>query len=140
MAKAAGAWRCTGTAMGPTGEMKMNATLRSKLSLDKWWLQTTFTENGGGKYKFESFTTFDGASKKWHRVMVDNMGGHEVATSDGSKDGKAQWDASARNMMGTSVGRHYEDITNPKEFKMWGEYSLDKGKTWMKAYEATCKR
>lgn len=140
MTKTAGNWRCTGMAMGPSGEMKMNATVRNKLSLDKWWMQTTFSETGGGKYKFESFTTFDLATKKWHRVMVDNMGGHETAVSDGFKDGKAQWDAASRTMMGNGLGRHFEDMTNPKEFKMWGEYSVDKGKTWMKAYEASCKR
>ena len=63
-----------------------------------------------------------------------------TCTTYGFKDGKAQWDAASRTMMGNGLGRHFEDMTNPKEFKMWGEYSVDKGKTWMKAYEASCKR
>jgi hypothetical protein len=140
MAKAAGNWRCTGISMNPAGEMKLVATIKNKLDMDKWWVRTSFAETGGGKFKFESFTTYDAASKKWHRVMVDNMGGQETGTSDGAKDGKAQWDTSSRSVMGSAIARHYEDMTNPKELKMWGEYSTDKGKSWMKAYDATCKR
>ena len=138
MAKTAGNWRCTGVAMGPAGEMKMTATVKNKLDLDKWWVHTSLAETGGGKFKFEAYTTFDG--KKWHRVMVDNMGSQEVSTSDGVKDGKIQWDSTSRSSMGSMPGRHFEDSTNPKELKMWGEYSMDKGKTYLKAYDVTCKR
>jgi hypothetical protein len=85
-----------------------------------------------------SYSTFDG--KKWHRVLIDNMGSQETATSDGAKDGKTQWDASSRSAMGVAPARHYEDATNPKELRLWGEYSMDKGKTYLKAYDMTCKR
>jgi hypothetical protein len=36
--------------------------------------------------------------------------------------------------------RDHEDVSNPKEFKSWGEMSMDKGKTWMKVYEQSCKK
>jgi type IV secretory pathway VirB10-like protein len=140
MAKAAGNWRCTGVGFSPAGEMKMTATIKNKLDVDKWWVRTNFAETGGSKFKFEAFTTYDTASKKWTRVMVDNMGNHEVSTSEGAKDGKLTWTGASTGSMGTMPGRHYEDSTNPKELKMWGEYSFDKGKTFQKAYEVTCKR
>lgn len=140
MAKTAGNLRCTGLGFSPMGEMKMVATVKNKLDLDKWWLHTSFAETGGTKFKFEAFTTYDAASKKWTRVMVDNFGSHEVSTSDGVKDNKIVWEGTTKSAMGTMAGRHHEDMTNPKETKMWGEYSMDKGKTYMKAYEMTCKR
>lgn len=140
MAKTAGNLRCTGAAFSPMGETKMVATVKNKLDLDKWWIHTSFAQTGGMKFKFEAFTTYDGASKKWTRVMVDNFGSHEVSTSDGVKDNKIVWEGSTKSAMGTMAGRHYEDMTNPKETKMWGEYSMDKGKTYMKAYEMICKR
>ncbi len=139
-AKSAGNLRCTGVGYSPAGEMKMVATIKNKLDVDKWWIRTNFAETGGSKFKFEAFTTFDATSKKWTRLMVDNMGNHEVSTSDGVKDGKIQWTGTSTGSMGVMPGRHYEDSTNPKEIKMWGEYSMDKGKTFMKAYDVTCKR
>ncbi len=140
MAKAAGNWRCAGLGFSPVGEMKMVATLKNKVDLDKWWVRTTFAETGGGKFKFEAFTTYDATAKQWKRVMVDNFGSHEIDTSAGLKDGKLQWEGTSVSSMGSMPGRHYEDVTNPKEMKMWGEFSMDKGKTYMKAYEVTCKR
>jgi len=140
LAKTTGNLRCTGLGFSPMGEMKMVATIKNKLDLDKWWLHTSFAETGGSKFKFEAYTTYDGAAKKWTRVMVDSFGSHEVSTSDGAKDNKIVWEGTTKSAMGTMSGRHYEDMTNPKETKMWGEYSMDKGKTYMKAYEMTCKR
>ncbi|MEZ4363611.1 MAG: hypothetical protein R3B48_25770 [Kofleriaceae bacterium] len=140
MARTQGNWRCTGVAMGPMGEQKLVASVRNRLDVDKWWVHTSFAEIGGGKYKFEAFTTFDARTNKWHRVMVDNMGGQELAVSDGPKDGITQWDAKSRSIIGEGMGRHHEDRSDPKVLKMWGEYSVDNGRTWMKAYEASCKR
>jgi len=42
--------------------------------------------------------------------------------------------------MGEGMFRDHEDVSNPKEFKSWGEMSMDKGKTWMKVYEQSCKK
>jgi hypothetical protein len=140
LAKSSGNWRCTGTAMGPAGEQKMVALVRNRLDVDKWWVRTSFAEVGGGKYKFEAYTTLDAKTGKWHRVMVDNMGGQEAAVSDGPRDGVTLWESTSRSVIGEGMARHHEDLSNPKELKMWGEYSVDKGRTWTKAYEASCKR
>lgn len=139
MAKTAGNWRCSGMGFSPAGEMKMVATIKNKLDLDKWWIRTTFTETTGSKFKFEAFTTFDPATKTWKRILVDNFGSHEVDTSTGPKDGKLVWEGTSTSAMGTMPGRHYEEAMG-KDLKMWGEYSMDKGKTYMKAYDVICKR
>jgi hypothetical protein len=135
---ATGTWRCTGKTFMPDGtSMDMKATMKAKFSLDKFWAQTSYAELKKNGYKFESFRTFDG--KKWHSVMMDNWGGQEVGTSDGPKEGKVVWEVMSRSAMGDGRGRHYEEMVG-KEMKMWGEYSMDKGKTWAKAYEASCKK
>jgi len=131
----AGNWKCKGTMMTPGGEQPMKATMKIKLALDGFWAQTSFSELKKGGFKFESFRTFDG--KKWHSLMVDNMGSQEVGVSDGPKDGKTVWETTSRSAMGDAKARHYEEMAG-KEMKMWGEWSMDKGKTWVKGYEATC--
>jgi hypothetical protein len=134
-----GTWKCTGKTFMPDGtSMDMKATMKTKFALDNFWAQTTFAETKKKGYKFESYRTFDG--KKWHGVMTDNMGGQEVSWSDGPKENKVTWEATSRSMMGDAKSRHYEEMAGPKELKMWGEYSMDKGKTYTKMYEATCKK
>ncbi len=142
MAKgAAGTWKCKGQAIMPDGTaVPMMATMKVKLDLDKYWLRSTFAETGkkAGAYKFESFTTYDAGTKKWHRLHADSMGNSETTTSDGLKDGKVTWEGSSRSHMGAAKVRHHEEMVG-KELKMVGEYSMD-GKTWSKGYEAACKK
>lgn len=134
----AGTWKCNGSMMMPDGtSAPMKATMKTKISLDKFWAQTSFAETKKNGFKFEAYRTFDG--KKWHGVQVDNMGSQEVSWSDGPKENKAVWEATSRSAMGEAKARHYEETVG-KEIKMWGEYSMDKGKTYVKAYEATCKK
>ena len=144
MAKAAaGTWRCTGTgAADDKGTMvKMTATTKTKVDLDKWWITDTFESTmGKTKFKFVAFTTYDASSKKWRRVMVDNMGGQMVGTSDGPTDGKMTFNMDTMGPMGSSQFRDHSDLTNAKAPKFWGEMSMDKGKTWTKVYEMSCKK
>ena len=144
MAKAAGGtWRCTGTASADDkGTMaKMTATNKTKVDLDKWWITDTFDSTMGKmKFKFVSYTTFDAGSKKWRRVMVDNMGGQMVGTSDGMVDGKMTFNMDSMGPRGSSQFRDHSDVTDAKAPKFWGEASMDKGKTWMKVYEMSCKK
>jgi len=137
-----GTWKCTGKAMMPDGtSMDMKATMKAKFALDKFWAQMSFAETKKNGYKFESYRTFDG--KKWHDVTIDNMGGHSVTTSDGPKDGKTVWAGTSRDpMMGEHMVKHTEEPvgTTGKELKVYGDYSMDKGKTWTKGYEAVCKK
>ncbi len=133
-----GTWKCNGQMFMPDGSAQpMKATMKTKFALDKFWAQTSFAETKKNGFKFESYRTFDG--KKWHSLHVDNMGSQEVGWSDGPKDGKTVWESAGRSVMGESKARHYEEMVG-KELKMWGEWSMDKGKTYVKGYEAVCKK
>jgi hypothetical protein len=136
-----GTWKCTGKVFMPGApEMEIKATMKTKFALDNFYAQMSFAETKKKGYKFESYRTFDG--KKWHEITVDNMGGSAVSSSDGPKDGKTMWAGNARDpMMGEHMVKEYEEAgATPKEMKVWGEYSMDKGKTWTKGYEASCKK
>jgi hypothetical protein len=133
----AGTWKCTGTGMGAA----MKATMKSKADLDGFWIQDAFEGTmGKTKFKFVAFTTFDGASKKWRRVMVDNMGGQAMGTSDGLKDGKVTFNMDVMGMGQTGMMKDTVDMTDKKLIKSSGEMSMDKGKTWNPTYEMTCKK
>ena len=142
MLKMGTSWKCTGTGMGPDMQMSpMKATMKSKADLDGFWIQENFEgAMGKNKFKFTSYTTFDGASKKWRRVMVDNMGGQAMGTSDGAKDNKIVFNMDVMGAGQTGMMKDTLDITDPKAPKAFGEMSMDKGKTWNKVYEMACKK
>jgi hypothetical protein len=139
-----GSWKCTGkAAMDPSDPTKMgDATMAMSFKLEpaKWWIKGEVSgKSGGVAFKGTMFTTYEAASKKWYRVMLDTMGGSETAWSTGMKDGKVVWEGEARGMMSGKT-RTTEDVTNPKDVKMKSEMSMDGGKTWMTGWEASCKK
>ena len=145
----AGRWRCTGTAMGGPDmktEMKFTGTMTSKSDLDGWWIHDSFTGRMGTgkaamKFKMESFATYDGNAKKWRTVNIMNDGGSMMGWSDGMKDGKMDITSDSYSMMGSGTFKDHVDMSDPKAgVKMWGEMSMDKGKTFNKVYEMTCKK
>lgn len=144
-----GTWRCTGAMMGPDGNeaYKTKMTGKVKADLDNMWLRTEFaeTKSKAAKYpfKFHSYTTFSDKDQKWKRVMVDNWGGVAQGWSTGpDATGKVTWEMDMASDMGTAKFRDYEEPVAGKkrEVHMWGEMSPDKGKTWMKVYDITCKK
>jgi len=145
MAKAAaGTWHCKGQGMDQTQKMvDMTATMKIKLDIANWWIHGSFESKMGKEpFQFESFTTFDPKAKNWKRVMVESGGNWASGESAGLKAGKADWDMSTHSpMMGEAMFRDHEDMSDPKAgAKMWGEFSPDKGKTWVKVYEMSCKK
>ena len=146
MAKAmTGTWKCTGSGMMGAAELKFTGTFKSKTDLDGVWVHDSFDGSMGEgkaamKFKFESFMTFDGATKKWRNVMVDNWGGQLVGSSDGMKDGKMDTLADTMDMRGKGQFKDHMDASDMKKgVHMWGEESRD-GKTWNKVYDMTCKK
>jgi len=136
-----GTWKCTGTEMGMDGSSaKMAGTVKAKVELDKWWIADTIEMKGARTFKMLAFTTFEPNSKKWRRVSVDNAGHQYVGTSDGMKDNKVDWNMDFIGSMGAGQMRDHIDMTDPKNMKNWGEISMDKGKTWLKVFEMTCKK
>lgn len=139
----AGTWRCKGDMFDPTGNKEaVTATTKTKLDLDKWWLvENLEVKSKMGTMKMVFYTTYDATSKKWRRVGVDNWGGQMVGTSDGMKENKMTWNLDTMGPMGAGLFRDHVDASDPKTgIKSKGEMSTDKGKTWMTAYEMTCKK
>jgi hypothetical protein len=64
-----------------------------------------------------------------------------MGTSDGPKDGKMTMMADTYGPWGQGMMREVHDASDMKAgVKMNGEMSMDKGKTWNKVYEMTCKK
>jgi hypothetical protein len=143
MAKnATGTWKCKGDEWDEKGAKgAMTATTTAKLDLDKWWVVETMEAKGKMAFKMISYTTYDPTSKKWRRLAVMNGGGQMIGTSDGMKDGKMTWNMDMMSPMGAGQFRDYVDVSDAKAgMKVWGEMSMDKGKTWNKVYEMACKK
>jgi len=145
-----GTWTCTGTAMGGADmktEMKFKGTMTSKSDLDGFWIHDSMQGTAGEgkaamKFKMESYATFDAAGKKWHTLAVMNDGGQMVGMGDALKDGKGEMVADTWSPMGAGQMKDHVDVSDVKKAgaHMWGEASMDKGKTWGKVYDMTCKK
>lgn len=146
MAKATtGTWKCKGESFERDGSKSpVTAINKVKADLDKWWIAETLEVKGMkmGVLKMTTFTTFDAPSKKWRRITLDNFGGQMVGTADAAPIGQPMvFNLDSLGPMGAGQFRDHIDPTDAKAgTKMWGEISLDKGKSWIKAYEMTCKK
>lgn len=144
MAKmATGTWKCKGQGMDHTMKMAdMTATMKMKSELNGWWMHGSFDAKMGKEpFAFESYTTIDPNSKKMHRVMVEVGGGYSTGDSDGMKDNKVEWMLTTHSAMGEGMFKDHEDLSDMKAGgHFWGEMSMDKGKTWTKVYDMTCKK
>jgi hypothetical protein len=140
----AGTWHCKGQGMDHTMKMvDTTGTMTLKLDVNNWWVHGSFESKMGKEpFKFESFSTYHPATKKWTRVMVQSGGNWASGESAGMKDNKVDWELTTHSpMMGDGMFRDHEDMSDPKAgAKMWGEVSPDKGKTWTKVYELTCRK
>jgi hypothetical protein len=138
----AGTWKCTGNVFmdmkDPTKGTPAAGSITMKLDLNNWWVASSFAGSGKLTLKFQMFTTYDAATKKWYRFGADNMGGHRVATSAGPKDGKILWEGDAVSPMGAAKLRETEEPTKDSLHTV-GEISMD-GKTWLKTHDVTCKK
>jgi hypothetical protein len=137
---------CKGTGLGMDmkSEVAFKGTVTRKADLDGWWIHESMSGTMGtgktaGKMKMESYMTYDAKMGKWRAVAVMNDGTQMVGTAD-MKDGKleATWDTMGG--MGAGMFKDHGDMTDKKVgMHMWGEMSMDKGKTWTKVYDMTCK-
>jgi hypothetical protein len=138
----AGTWKCTGNGMGMDGKMgTMTATMTSKTEMGGWWIHDSFdAKMGSTPFHFESYTTFDAASKKWHRIMAEVGGGYSTGDAASTTPGKMDFELASHGMMGDAMFKDHIDATDPKAVKAMGEMSMDKGKTYNKVYDMTCKK
>ena len=141
----AGTLKCKGQALGHDMKTMVDMTgtwKGGKVEMDNWWIHETYDSTmGKEKFHFDSYVTYDPGSKKYHRVMVETGGGYSVGDSAGMTGGKMDWDMQSWEPMGQSMFRDHIDASDAKAgVKTWGEFSIDKGKTWTKVYEQTCKK
>jgi hypothetical protein len=137
---------CKGTGLGPDmkSEVAFKGTITRKADLDNWWVHETMTGTmGEGKtkatMKMEAYMTWDAKMGKWRMVSVMNDGTQMVGTAD-FKDGKLEAVSDTTGPMGSGMFKDHGDATDKKAgMHMWGEMSMDKGKTWTKVYDMTCK-
>lgn len=140
-----GTWKCAGKAMmdptKPTEMTDMKMTVKVAMDMGGWWIKSTM--DAGPMFKGEEYVTYDSAAKKFVSIMRDSMGASEMKTSMGMKDNKIVWEGDARSSMPGMTAmksRATSDMSDAKAgVKMMGEYSMD-GKTWVKAWEASCKK
>lgn len=137
-----GTWRCKGEEWDDQGgKAPMTAISSTKLDLDKWWIVERMDAKGRMPFKMVAHTTYDPRAKKWRRIAVMNGGGQMTGTSDGMKDGKMTWNLDLLSPMGAGMMRDHLDLSDPKAgLKASGEMSMDRGKTWLKVYEMTCRK
>jgi uncharacterized protein DUF1579 len=143
----AGTWKCDGTTQGMDGKsMPFKGSMTSKADLDGFWVHDSFAGTMGEgkmsmKFKFESYSTFDAAGKKWHTMFMDNTGGMMMGMADPIKDGKMESTGEMMSSMGKSQFKDHMDASDMKKgAHMWGEMSADNGKTWKPVYDMTCKK
>ncbi len=143
--KLKGSWKCQAEMFMPDGTSYKNKfALKIALDLDNMFVKSTFTEakkKGIKKpFKFTAYTTYDAATMKWHQMSVTNMGTWSKSSSAGpDAAGKITWEGMS-SMGGQDFKvRDFEEWTDKKTWHMWGEWSMD-GKTFVKAYDASCKK
>jgi hypothetical protein len=139
----AGTWKCTGNAAGMDGKMAaMTATMTSKAEMGGWWIHDSFdAKMGTMPFHFDAFTTFDPASKKYHRMMMEMGGGWSTGDAAAPSGGKIDFELASHGSMGDSMFKDHVDTSDAKAgMKAKGEMSMDKGKTWQPVYDMTCKK
>jgi len=142
-----GNWKCKGSTFAPDGTaVTTTATMKYKLELDKFWIRgdLAIAKSKGEKraMKSTSFRSYSPAEKKWRELSLSNLGGYSIATSDGpDASGKATWDVSTQMMGATYPSKTYEEPgTTKKSRHIWGEVSVDGGKTYVKEFDVTCSK
>jgi hypothetical protein len=137
-----GTWRCKGEEVHLDGTKEtVTATATIKLDMNKFWLVETQSIKSKQPFTITTYTTFDSGSNKWRRLGVDSRGNSYIGTSDGPKEKKIDWNLDVMGMMGAAMLRDHIDTSDPKAgSKITGEVSVDKGKTWNKVVELTCKK
>lgn len=142
-----GSWKCKGqflgAGMGPAHAIE--ATLKLKRDLNKFWVAASYvskkTKVDPMPFSGNEFITYDGAAKKFVRIMVDNMGGWAQMTSTGFDAGKAVF--TGEGTMGAhKMGlRHTITKVSDKEVTSAWDTSMDpKRATWTPFVQETCKR
>ena len=142
-----GSYKCKGNVMNPDGSSKPSlGSLKISADMDGYYLLVDLaqqkTKENPTPFKAHMFRTYDPSSKTWSMVMIATAPGAPiVATTTDAMSGPVTW-TSTGAMMGQKFTEksHEEFDAKSKSLHMWGEYSMDGGKTFLKDYDTTCKK
>ena len=145
LAKAmAGTWKCKGQGFDASHAklVDMTATARWSVAVGGSWVHEAFDGVVAGVHHYyDAYTSFDVGARKWRRVMVQGGGGWSTGEATSATAAKLDWEMSVHSANGDFPFRDHVDATDPaRGIKGWGELSMDGGKTWIKAYDLTCRR
>jgi len=148
----AGTWKCTGNAFMGATSTPMSGKMTFKLDPGKFFIVGTWKSK---KTKMmpamvsTEYRTYDPATQKWSSVGIDNtMGSWSTSTAAAAgADGKTTWDGKMTGMTGmpgmagktVTVRTTESPGATAKQILLKAEMNVD-GKTWMTAWDATCKK
>lgn len=143
-----GSYKCKGNDMNPDGSSRPSlGSMKISSDLDGYYILVELTEQKTKEnptpFKAKMFRTYDAASKKWIDTIVASAPGGPMTmtTTDAMGTGRVMW-TGTMDMMGQKITEHgYEEPdAKTKSVHIWGEFSIDGGKTFAKDYDITCKK
>lgn len=142
-----GSYKCKGVDFNPDGSSRPSLmSMKITTELDGYYLlvdlQEQKSKDNPQAFKAKMYRTYDAAAKKWTDTMLASApGGPMTLTSTDTMGGQVTWTGSM-TMMGQAFTErsHEEPDAKTKSVHIWGEFSLDGGKTFTKEYDTTCKK
>ncbi len=143
----AGSYKCKGVDFNPDGSSRPSlATMKISSELDGFYilvdLQEQKTKENATPFKARMYRTYDADAKKWTNTLLATApGGPLTMTTTDAMGGQVTWSGSF-SMQGHSFTEksHEEPDAKTKSVHIWGEFSMDGGKTFNKDYDITCKK
>jgi hypothetical protein len=143
-----GTYTCKGVDMNPDGSSRP-AVSKMKISLEMngYYILVDLSEqkskDNATPLAAKMYRTYDATSKKWMNTIIASAPGGPVTmtTTDAMGTGPVTWTGT-----GTYAGQsfteksHEEPDAKTKSVHVWGEFSMDGGKTFQKDYDTTCKK
>jgi hypothetical protein len=144
----AGSYTCKGVDMNPDGSSRP-ATSKMKISLELggYYILVDLAEqkskDNATPLAAKMYRTYDTTTKRWINTLLASAPGGPVTmtTTDKMGVGPVTWTGSGTIMGQAFTERSHEDPDPAtKSVHVWGEFSMDGGKTFQKDYDVTCKK
>ena len=145
----AGSYSCKGNDMNPDGSSRPSLSkLKISADMDGYYILVDLaeqkTKDNPTPFKAKMYRTYDAAKKTWIDTIIAAAPGGPMTmttTDSGMGTGKIMWTGTAEMGGQKFMERGYEEPdAKAKTVHLWGEVSMDGGKTFMKEYDLTCKK
>jgi len=144
-----GSYSCKGNDMNPDGSSRPSiAKLKISSEMDGYYILVDLAEQKSKQnptpFKAKMYRTFDASKKMWVDTIIASAPGQPMTmttTDSGMGTGKIMWTGSAEFGGQKFMEHGYEEPdAKTKSVHIWGEVSMDGGKTFAKEYDITCKK